>query len=506
MLATTNTIAQDFVYEPTSVLDPHQSPSPETEKPVVSGVIDKLSQPNDQPPLDLDDHALQNFDWDSVMGYLEFHDESVVPALTNLNPQFSRTATDSHQITHQLSELVGFNQFVNPDFNISDGFSNAIPSVDFTSNWSSMGLDFVQELIKAADCFDSNELQLAQVILDRLNQRLRSPDGKPIERAAFFFKEALQSLLDGSIIPNRLSSWPEIVQTIRAYKAFSSMSPIPMFTLFTANQALLESMEGSPPFIHIIDFDIGLGGQYASLMGELAEKAISCKINAPVLRITAVVAEEYAIETRLIKENLTQFAQELKIRFQIEFVLIRTFEMLAFKAVKFVDGERIAVLLSPTIFRRLGTTTNFASFFSDLRRLSPSVVVFVDNEECTESGAASFRQNFINSLEFYSVMFESLDAAVAGSDWERRIEMFLLRPKIFAAVQAAGRRVAPPWRELFGGAGMKPVQLSQFADFQAEFLLSTVQVDGFRVAKRQADLVLYWHQHSLVATTAWKCR
>ncbi|KAF5736053.1 scarecrow-like protein 15 [Tripterygium wilfordii] len=514
---TTNTITQDFVYEPTSVLDLHQSPSPGTEKPVVS---DKLSQPNDPPPLDWEDHALQNLDWDSIMQDFEFHDESVVPALTSttVNSQFTTAGSDSHDqnITHKLSELVGFNQlaqldptqFLNPDV-----FSNAIPShnlnsnsFNLTSNWSSIGLDFIQELNRAADCFDSKELQLAQVILDRLNQRLRAPVGKPIQRAAFFFKEALQSLLNGSIRPNRLSSWPEIVQTIRAYKAFSSLSPIPMFTHFTANQALLESMEGSPPFIHIIDFDIGLGGQYASFMRELAEKAISCKINAPVLRITAVVAEEYAIETRLIRENLTQFAQELKIRFQIEFVLIRTFEMLAFKAVKFMDGERIAVLLSPAIFRRLGTTTNFASFFSDLRRVSPSVVVFVDNEVWNESGAASFWRNFINSLGFYSVMFESLDAAIAGGDWARRIEMFLLRPKIFAAVEAAGRRVASSWRELCCGAGMKPVQLSQFAEFQAECLLRKVQVGGFHVAKRQADLVLCWHEHALVATSAWRCK
>ena len=112
-----------------------------------------------------------------------------------------------------------------------------------------------------------------------------------------------------------------------------------MFSIFTTNQALLEALHGSS-FMHVIDFDIGLGIQYASLMKEIAEKAESCKINSPVLRISAVVPEEYAVESRLIRENLNQFAHELRIRVQVEFELMRTFETLSFKAVKFIDGEK----------------------------------------------------------------------------------------------------------------------------------------------------------------------
>jgi hypothetical protein len=147
-------------------------------------------------------------------------------------------------------------------------------------------------------------------------------------------------------------------------------------------------------------------------------------------------------------------------------------------------------------------------FVNDFRRVSPSVVIFVDIEGWTESGARlSFRRNFVNCLEFYSMMFESLDAAVitAGGDWARKIETCLLKPKILAAVEGCGRRMVSPWREVFAGAGMRPVQLSQFADFQAECLLGKVQVRGFYVAKRQAELVLCWHDRPLIATSAWKC-
>ncbi|XP_044486143.1 scarecrow-like protein 15 [Mangifera indica] len=500
-------------YEPTSVLDLRRSPSPVPEKSATATDAFIIQDP--PPPPEWEEHVPRNMDWDSIMRELGLDDDSV-PAFKS-NPQLPRCEP---QIQQQFTELTPCQSLDSTPLLQSD-FNFNVPDINLNQNQSfshffespgnsfqnNVGFDCIEELIRAADCFDSNELQLAQVILARLNQRLKLPVGKPLQRAAFFFKEALNALLIGSTRPNRLSTISEIIQSIRAYKAFSGISPIPMFTHFTSNQALLEFLEGSPPLVHIIDFDIGFGGQYASFMRELAEKAQSCHktMNPTSLRITAIVPEEYVTETRLIKDILIHFAQELRIRFQIEFVLVRTFEMLSFKAVKFIDCERIAVVLSPTIFRLLGTTNNAVGFVNDVRRLCPSVVVFVDNEGWIESGATvSFRRNFVNYLEYYSMVFESLDAAMGSGEWARKIEMYLLKPKIIAAVEGALRRVAT-WKELFSRAGMRPVNLSQFADFQAECLLGKVQARGFQVAKRPGELVLCWHQWALVATSIWRC-
>ncbi|XP_050368389.1 scarecrow-like protein 15 [Argentina anserina] len=526
---TPSRINPNHCYEPTSVLDLRHSPSPvaaDNKPSKVSTISDVLTHQNhhDQ-PLEWDEQV----DWDSIMRDLGLHDDSVP------NLKTTTTTTNTHLNHHHNGEphfphLPEYphpqpfdpTQLVHSDFNLTEVYSSQnfshhnLISYDQTdispSLNSNVGFDFIEELIRAADCFDSDELNLAQVILDRLNQRQRlsspnsKPVGRPLQRAAVYFKAALQSLLNnstGSSPVRNLSSWSEIVQTIRAYKGFSGISPIPMFSHFTTNQALLEALNGSS-FIHVIDFDIGLGGQYASLMKELAEKADVSRINPPVLRITAVVPEEYSVESRLVRENLSQFAQELKIRFQIDFLLVRTFEILSFKAIKFIDGEKTAVLLSPYIMRRLSSVDNVGAFLGDMRRLSPSVVVFVDGEGMSESGTTSFRRNFVSGLEFFSIMMETLDAGVPGGEMVRKIETYLLRPKIEAAVEAARRRV-PPWREVFHGAGMRAVELSQFADFQAQCLLGKVQVRGFHVAKRQAELVLCWHDRALVATSAWRC-
>ncbi|GAV89552.1 GRAS domain-containing protein [Cephalotus follicularis] len=541
-----NSNTPNSCYEPTSVLDLRSSPGPAPEKPAQATDVSALADPI---PVEWEEHVLRNMDWDSIMRDLGLDDDSA-PA-SKLIPQFTpcgdHLPLTAAAITHLPELLATHHQFDptqlvhNSDFTLSEIYPNLHQTHNNNNNNStnSFGIGnhhhhhhhnsnsnsnaafyFIEDLIRAADCFDSNELQLAHVILARLNQRLRSPAGKPLERAAFYFKEALQSLLPGSTRTSGLSSWSDIVHSIRAHKAFSGISPIPMFTHFTSNQALLESLEGSPPpLIHIIDFDIGLGGQYASFMREIAEKSVTIKLNPPAVRITAIVSEEYAIETRLIKDNLTQFARELNIRFQVEFVLMRTFETLSFKAIKPMDGEKVAVILSPVMLRRYGSTNDVSRFLNDLRRVSPRVVVFVDSEGWTENGSsnggaattASFRRNFVSCLEFYATMFESLDAAAAvgGEEWVRKIEMSLLRPRIAGAVQgaAARRTVAapPPWREAFLRAGLRPVQLSKFADFQAECLLRKVQIRGFHVARRHAELVLCWNERPLVATSAWRC-
>jgi hypothetical protein len=61
------------------------------------------------------------------------------------------------------------------------------------------------------------------------------PSRKAAPTSCVYFKEALQTLLTtaGSNRPARLSSWSEIVQTIRTYKAFSGISDIPLFAHFT---------------------------------------------------------------------------------------------------------------------------------------------------------------------------------------------------------------------------------------------------------------------------------
>ncbi|XP_073294534.1 scarecrow-like protein 15 [Primulina huaijiensis] len=488
-------------YEPKSVLENCGSPSSiADQKPVSNTASDKILISGCEQNLQLGEEDHERFsqnleDWDSLMRDLGLNDDSIKTQNSNL-PAFSAVSSfDSIQ-------------FVPTDFGILQDIQtdNTAPlnlwAGDLNScNWDTGSESHVDDLIRLAECFETNSFQLGHVILARLNQSLTSPVGKPLQRAAFYFKEALQSLLTGSNPMARPASSSEIIQTIKAHKTFSSISPISMFLSFTANQALLDALDGSKN-LHAIDFEIGLGDHWASFMKELACKADSYQDAPPVLRISALIPEEYTVYSRLIRDNLTQFARELNIKFDIDFVLIRTFEYLSFNSIKFMDCEKIAVLLSPSILRRVGS-----GFVNDLRQISPLVVVHVDTEGQMGFGSTSYRQILIHGLEFYSTVLESLEAAKFNSsgDWMRRIETFVLFRKIVEGMEAAAcSRCVTPVREALVAAGLRPVGLSQFAEFQADWLLRRAQVGGFQVIKRQGEMVLCWHDRPLVATSSWR--
>ncbi|CAH1413541.1 unnamed protein product [Lactuca virosa] len=458
-------------YEPKLVLDICRSLPGKTSE-FDSGDHNSIVLSSSEDPLRSDnyEHGIVNQfeEWDSLMKELGLNDDSAksayLPELPDLPPIQS-------EVTAPTMSL-----FLNPDFENPNTNTNP-NSLDFTNQYNidnRTGFDFVDDIIRIAECFETQSLHLAQVILARLNQRLPSPNGKPLQRAAFYFKEAIQSLISGSSRLTQSSSSSEIVQTIKAYKTFIAVSPIPMFSSFTANQAILEVVDGAM-IIHVIDFDIGIGGHWASFMKEISEKSESRKVNSPAFRITAVVPEEYETESRLIRDNLLHGRRE---------------DCCSINSNDLPTNRHWFHQRSPT---------NISSSNSSRRR----------REGLTGDGTSSFRQSVIEGLELYSTILESLEAAnvgigVGAGDWLRKIEICVLLPKIIAAVGAAGRHVTP-WREAFGRAGLRPVGQSQFADFQAECLLRRLQVRGFHVAKQQGEMVLCWHDRPLVATSAWKC-
>ncbi|CAI9753009.1 unnamed protein product [Fraxinus pennsylvanica] len=510
-----NTAPTTSPYEPKPVLELYGSPIPVAKKAISNCTTAGISTILDD-PLQLGDHALNHHfeDWDlgldddlipvskpaSQLGTLCDQQYASIPEFTPVSSFDSSTRVEPSDFS-PLSDIITTaplshsNNIIHP-FDLSGEIQNL--------NNNNSNVRFVDELIRLAECLETNSLQVGQVSLARLNQQLRSPTGKPLQRAAFYFKEALQSLLSGLTRQTHPASSSEIIQTIKAQKMFSGISPIPMFSSFTVNQAVLEALEGCI-HVHIIDFDIGLGSHWAPFLKELANKAESGKAIPALLRITAIVPEEYATESRLIRENLSQFARELNIMLHIDFVSISTFEYLSFKAIKLMDGENVAVLLSPAIFQHVGT-----GFLNDLRGISPLVVVHVESEVQMGFEAPSYHQAVIDGLDFYSTLFESLEAANVnsggvggGDDWIRKIETFVFLPKILEAVEAAGYG-RKPWREALVAAGLRQVGLSQLADFQAECLLREAKVRGFHVAKQQEEILLCWHNRPLVATSAWR--
>lgn len=364
----------------------------------------------------------------------------------------------------------------------------------------------IDQLFKAADLIQSgNNPILAQGILARLNHQL-SPVGKPFERAAFYFKEALQ-LLTHSILNNinpqttPTASPFSLIFKIGAYKSFSEISPFIQFANFTCNQALLESLNGFDQ-IHIIDFDIGYGGQWASLMQELALR----NNGVSSLKITAFASPSShdQLELGLTRENLIHFASEINVGFDFEIVNIDVLASSSWSLPFHVsDNEAIAVNLPIHVFSN--HQTQIPSVLRFVKNLSPKIVVSVDRG-CDRTDL-SFSNHLIHALQSYSNLLESLDAGNMTHDLLQKIERFLIQPAIEKIV--LGRFLFPEktqhWRNLFLSAGFSPLMFSNFTESQAECLVKRTPVREFHVEKRQSLLVLCWQRRELVSASAWRC-
>ncbi|KAJ7962116.1 Scarecrow-like protein 6 [Quillaja saponaria] len=315
------------------------------------------------------------------------------------------------------------------------------------------------QLFKAAELIETGNPILAQGILARLNHQLPS-NGKPFQRAAFYMKEALQLLLHSNTNNSLTFSPISLIFKIGAYKSFSEISPVLQFANFTCNQALLEAVEGYDR-IHIVDFDIGFGGQWASFIQELALR----NGGAPSLKITAFVSPSThdEIELSFTHENLKQYASEIHMSFELEILSL--------------EALNSASLASTSLGKSCDRTD------------------------------VPFAHHLIHALQSYSALFESLDAVNVTQDVLQMIEKHFLQPAMEKIVLGRHRSPerTPPWRTLLLSSGFTPLTFSNFTESQAECLVQRTLVRGFHVEKRQSSLVLCWQRKELVSVSTWRC-
>lgn len=302
--------------------------------------------------------------------------------------------------------------------------------------------------------------------------------------------------------PPRCPTPFDVIFKMGAYKVFSEISPLIQFVNFTCNQALLEALDDVDR-IHIVDFDIGFGAQWASFMQELSLRnrgALSLKITA-----FASPSTHHPIELGLMRENLTQFANDIGISFEFEVVNFDSLNQNSFPLPFPRASENEAIAVNFPLWCSSNQPAMLPSLLRFIKQLSPKIVVSLDRG-CDRSDLP-FPQHMLQALQSYINLLESLDAINMNSDAVNKIERFLLQPRIESTV--LGRLRAPErmplWKTLFASAGFTPVTFSNFTETQAECVAKRTSVRGFHVEKRQASLVLCWQRRELISASAWRC-
>ncbi|KAK8580261.1 hypothetical protein V6N13_143378 [Hibiscus sabdariffa] len=392
---------------------------------------------------------------------------------------------------------------------------------DETNSGDSKGLRLVHLLMAAAEALTgaTKSRELARVILVRLKELVSPNDGTNMERLAAYFTEALQGLLEGSggghskhLITNGTHHHRDKhhqSDMLAAFQLLQDMSPYVKFGHFTANQAILEAVTHDRR-IHIVDYDIMEGIQWASLMQALVSRKDGPP--TPHLRITAVSRGNNGWRSiGTIQETgrrLVAFAASIGQPFSFHQYKLDSNETFRPSAVKLVRGEALIIncmLHSPHFSHR--TPGSVASFLAGAKTLNPRLVTLVE-EEVGPIGDGEFMGRFMDSLHHYSAMFDSLEAGFPMQCRARAlVERIILGPRIAGSLNQIYRSrnedESGPWSEHLSTVGFKPVNISFGNHCQAKLLLGLFN-DGYRVEELANNrLVLGWNSRRLLSASIW---
>ncbi|KAI0495845.1 hypothetical protein KFK09_022152 [Dendrobium nobile] len=379
------------------------------------------------------------------------------------------------------------------------------------------GLRLVHLLMAAAEALTgaNKSSDLARVILARLRELLAEGGATNMERLAEHFTDALQRLLDG--VGRHEDQPPNSGEVLEAFQLLQDMSPYVKFGHFTANQAILESVVGERR-VHIVDYDIMEGVQWASLMQAMVSQQETPSLAPPPhLRITAVTrlggSRRSGTTVLDTGRRLAAFAASVGLSFSFGQCRLDADDQLRPAAVKVVKGEAVVLncaLHPPHLPWR--SAASIASFLGSAGELGARIVTVVEEAVVVggSDGSGGFVGSFMEEMKRYSAMWDSLEAGFPMQGKARGVvEKLILGPMIAGSVGRAYRRREESgeeregWAEWLKEAGFQRIGLSFFNLCQSRLLLGLFN-DGYKVDEEGPNkLVLCWKNCRLLSASVW---
>ncbi|CAK7324237.1 unnamed protein product [Dovyalis caffra] len=311
-----------------------------------------------------------------------------------------------------------------------------------------------------------------------------------------------------------LFSYESDQETLRSsYLSLNQITPFIRFSHLTANQAILEAIQVGQRAIHIIDFDIMHGVQWPPLMQALAERSNNTIHPPPMLRITGT-GHDLSILHRT-GDRLLKFAQSLGLRFQFHPLLLLNNDPTSLalylpSAITLLPGEALAVNCVLHLHRFLkDDSRELLLFFHKIKALNPKVVTVAERE--ANHNHPLFLHRFLEALDHYTALFDSLEATLPPNSRERlAVEQIWFGREIMdiVAAEGEGRRERHQrfeiWEMMLKSVGFRKFPLSPFAISQAKLLLRLhYPSEGYQLQILNNSFFLGWQNHSLFSVSSW---
>ncbi|KAH9300954.1 hypothetical protein KI387_012537 [Taxus chinensis] len=366
----------------------------------------------------------------------------------------------------------------------------------------------VQSLLDCAKIVDAEPERAAQSISHL--QTIASSQGDPTERVVSYFANALSKRFSkGSNQNPQAESCRELEESTLAYKALNDACPYSKFAHLTANQAILEVMDTAEK-IHIIDFGIAQGIQWAAILQAFATRPGG---KPRKIKITGIPAPTLGLNPTAsllaTGKRLKEFASLLELDF--DFCPIPNhLSDVELSMLKIEEDECVAVNFMLQLYNLLGESSETLMKTLKLAHaLSPRVVTLGEYE--ANLNACGFQVRFRNALQYYSAIFNSMEPSMKRDCHERlNVEKFFFGEKItgIVAYEGAERKIRlegrDQWRMLMESAGFKCSNLSHYAMSQARILLWNY-CDRYSLVESPGFLSLAWQERPLLTVSAWCC-
>lgn len=365
-----------------------------------------------------------------------------------------------------------------------------------------------QSLMEAASAISEGKAEVAAEILTRL-KNVSNVRGTSEQRLTAYMASALKSRVNPAGIPppvTELYGMDHVGSTQLLYEK----SPCFKLGFMAANLAILEatSQQQQNCKLHVVDFDVGHGGQYLHLIHKLAGRTAD---NPVCLRITTFADFGNGGEERLkhVGDGLKSLAAKDGIRFDFNVLSLKITD-LSREKLGVEEGEVLAVNLAFKLYKlpdeSVTTENQRDELLRRVKALGPAVVTVVEQE--MNGNTAPFPARVAEACGYYGALFDSLEATAGILSDRVRIEEGLGR-RAANSVACEGRdrvercEVFGKWRARMGMAGfaLKPLGQSVADSLRNS---ETCGNPGFTVKEETGGICFGWMGRTLSVASAWR--
>ncbi|OAY65683.1 Scarecrow-like protein 1 [Ananas comosus] len=372
-----------------------------------------------------------------------------------------------------------------------------------------------QLLFDCAAAIAENRIEEAEIIITELRQSV-SIQGEPHQRLAAYLVEALAARIASSgrgIYKALKCKEPQGNDRLAAMQVLFEVCPCFKFGFMAANHAILEAIKDEDR-LHIIDFDINQASQYITLI-QMMQSLMAQRKKPFRMRITGVDDSESVRRAigglGIVGKRLEKLAEDCGVLFEFRAVAAKigdvTPEMLECRR-----GEAVVVNFAFQLHHMpdesVSTVNERDRLLRMVKGLRPKLVTMVEQDANTNT--APFLPRFVEVYNYYSAVFNSLDATLPRESADRiNVEKQCLAREIVNIVACEGTdrieryEAAGKWRARMTMAGFVSCPFSSNTS-GAIRALGKSYYDYFAVKEENGALYFGWEDKILVMASAWK--